>query len=99
MFPFLFFKEMDTFPQFPQNQAPQQPIGAEPFDSTQGKPKTKYFKFAAAFLAIIIIAAGGYFIWDKYFSPAAKLNRQTQENYQKYLDFQKNYETNIKVEN
>jgi len=76
--------------QFTQYQPPQQPASAEP---TQ---KTKYWKFAAGFLAIIIIAAGGFFVWNKYFSPAAKLARQTQENYQKYLDWQKNYETAMK---
>ena len=56
------------------------------------KPKRKYWKFVAGFLGIIIIVAGGFFVWDKYFSPAAKINRETQKNYQKYLDWQKNYE-------
>ena len=56
------------------------------------KPKRKYLKFIIGFLAIIILAAGGFFVWDKYFSPAAKINRETQKNYQKYLDWQKNYE-------
>jgi len=54
--------------------------------------KTKFWKFAIGFLAIIIIAAGGFFIWNKYFSPSAKLARQTEENYQKYLDWQTKYE-------
>ena len=54
--------------------------------------KRKYWKFVVGFLAIIILAAGGFFVWEKYFSPQAKLNRQTQENYQKYLDWEKNYE-------
>ena len=44
------------------------------------------------FLAIIVLAAGGFFIWDKYLSPQAKLERQNRENYQKYLDWQANYE-------
>ena len=56
------------------------------------KPKRKYLKFIIGFLAIIILAAGGFFVWDKYFSQQAKLNRQNAENYQKYLDWQKNYE-------
>jgi len=56
------------------------------------KPKRKYWKFVIGFLAIIILAAGGFFVWDKYFSQQAKLNRQNAENYQKYLDWQKNYE-------
>ena len=56
------------------------------------KPKRRYWKFIAVFLGIMIIAVGGFFVWNKYFSPQAKLNRQTQENYQKYLDWQKNYE-------
>lgn len=60
------------------------------------KPKRKFWKFIAGFLAIIIIVGGGFFVWQKYFSPQAKLDRQTQENYQKYLDWQANYEKAMK---
>ena len=54
--------------------------------------KTKFWKFVIGFLAIVLLAAGGFFVWNKYFSPQAKLARQTQENYQKYLDWQAKYE-------
>ncbi len=60
------------------------------------KPKRKYWKFVAGFLLIIIIAVGGFFVWEKYFSPQAKINRETQKNYEKYLDWQKNYENAMK---
>jgi len=60
------------------------------------KCKSKYWKFAAGFLGIIILVAGGYFVWDKYLSPEAKSNRETEQNYQKYLDWQKNYESAMK---
>ncbi len=56
------------------------------------KSKKKYWKFVAGFLGIIVIVAGGFFVWDKYFSPQAKINRETQKNYEKYLEWQKNYE-------
>jgi len=56
------------------------------------KPKRKYWKFVAGFLGIIIIVFGGFFVWEKYFSPQAKINRETQKNYEKYLEWQKNYE-------
>jgi len=59
---------------------------------TFSQPRTKYWKFVVAFLVIIIIAAGGFFVWNRYFSSSAQLNRQTQENYQKYLDWQAKYE-------
>ncbi len=58
--------------------------------------KSKYWKFAAGFLAIIILFAGGYFVWDKYLSPEAISNRETAKNYQKYLDWQKNFEEAMK---
>ena len=56
------------------------------------KSGRKYWKFVIGFLIIIVVVAGGFFVWDKYFSQQAKLNRQNAENYQKYLDWQKNYE-------
>ena len=60
------------------------------------KPKRKYLKFIIGFLAIIILAAGGFFVWDKYFSPMAKINRETQKNYEKYLEWERNYEKAMK---
>ena len=60
------------------------------------KPKRKYWKFVVGFLAIIILAAGGFFVWEKYLSPMAKINRETQKNYEKYLEWQKNYEKAMK---
>jgi predicted negative regulator of RcsB-dependent stress response len=65
-------------------------------NQTNQNPKRKYWKFVVWFLAIIVLAAGGFFVWDKYFSPEAKLNRQNAENYQKYLDWQANYEKAMK---
>ena len=60
------------------------------------KPKRKYWKFVGGFLIIILLVAGGFFVWEKYFSPQAKINRETQKNYQKYLDWEKNYEKAMK---
>ncbi|MEE8131449.1 MAG: hypothetical protein V3T98_00090 [Candidatus Paceibacterota bacterium] len=59
-----------------------------------GEPKTKskYWKFVVAFLVIILVVVGGYFVWNKYFSPQAISNRETQKNYEKYLEWEKNYE-------
>jgi len=64
--------------------------------SSPQKSKSKYWKFAVGFLGIIILVAGGYFVWNKYLSPEAKSNRETERNYQKYLDWQKNYEDAMK---
>ncbi len=60
------------------------------------KNKNKYWKFVVGFLAIIILFAGGYFVWDKYLSPQAKLDRQNQENYEKYLDWREDFEEAMK---
>ncbi len=57
-----------------------------------GKRKSKFWKFALTFLAIFILIDGGYFVWDRYFSPAARYQRETQKNYEKYLDWQADYE-------
>lgn len=58
--------------------------------------KSKYWKFAVGFLVIIVLFAGGYFVWDKYLSPQARSNRETERNYQKFLDWQKNFEEAMK---
>jgi len=63
---------------------------------SSGAPKSRYWKFAIGFLVIMLLVVGGYVAWDKYLSPQARLNRQTQENYQKYLNWQKNYEDAMK---
>lgn len=63
---------------------------------TPEKPKRRYWKFVAGFLVIIVLAGGGFFVWNRYFSPQAKLNRQNAENYQKYLEWQANYEKAMK---
>lgn len=38
--------------------------------------KLSYWKFLVAFAAIIGLVAGGYFIWDRYFSEAGFIRRQ-----------------------
>ncbi|MFA5098969.1 MAG: hypothetical protein WC461_01990 [Candidatus Paceibacterota bacterium] len=58
--------------------------------------KSKYLKFVAGFLGIIILFAGGYFIWDRYLSPEARLDREREQGVQKYLDLVKNYEDAMK---
>jgi len=65
-------------------------------DSEIKPTKRRYWKFIAGFLGIMVIAGAGFFVWNKYFSPQAKLERQTQENYQKYLNWQTNYEKAMK---
>jgi len=60
------------------------------------KSGRKYWKFVLGFLIIIVVVAGGFFVWDKYFSQQAKLNRQNAENYLKYFDWQRNYEKAMK---
>ncbi len=56
------------------------------------KPEKRYWKFALGFLGIIVIVGSGFFVWERYLSPQAKINRETQKNYEKYLAWEKNYE-------
>ncbi len=66
----------------------------------QNQPQIKraYWKFVAVFLVIIILAGGGFFVWNKYFSPEAKSKKQAEESLQKYLDWQKKYEDAMKAD-
>ena len=73
---------MDTLS--PESQTQQNQISE--------KPKRKYLRFALGFLGIIVVVGGGFFVWERYLSPAAKSNRETQKNYEKYLAWEKNYE-------
>ena len=57
-----------------------------------GAGNGRFFMFVGAFLAIMLVAGGSYFTWNKYFSAEAK----TQRNYQKYVDWQANYEKAMK---
>lgn len=57
-----------------------------------------FIKFAVAFLAILVLAGGGYYAWQNYLSPSARSARQAEANYQKYLDWQKNYEAAMKAD-
>jgi hypothetical protein len=68
-----------------------------------GSPPTKwgkkhFLKFGLIFLGILIIVAGGYFIWNGYLSPSAQYARQANANYQKYLDQQATYESAMKAD-
>ncbi len=55
------------------------------------KPRRTFWKFIIAFLVIIGLVIGGYFVWNQYFSPQAISNQETQKNYEKYLEWEENY--------
>jgi hypothetical protein len=50
-----------------------------------------YLKHIAAFLGLILLVGGSYFVWDGYFSEGAKYRRQVEENMTKYTEWEKNY--------
>lgn len=52
---------------------------------------TSYRKFVMMFLAIVIVAGGGYFVWDRYFSEAGQARRMAAEQEQAYAAAEKNY--------
>ncbi len=60
------------------------------------KPKSKFWKFVARFLIIIILSIAGFWLWSKYLSPQAKYQRQTQKQYEAYLKWEDNYKTALK---
>ncbi len=60
------------------------------------KAKNKYRKFALGFLGIIIVTAGGFFVWDKYFSPSAKYNRQLQRQSEAYMQWEERHKQAMK---
>lgn len=55
------------------------------------KPKRKFWKFVAGFFGIIILAVGGFFVWDKYLSPQAKSHRQMEKQYEAYMKWEERH--------
>ncbi|MDP2705751.1 MAG: hypothetical protein Q8O49_00920, partial [bacterium] len=45
---------------------------------------------------VISLIFAGFFGWENYWSSEARGNRETQKNYQKYLDWEKNYNEAMK---
>lgn len=41
------------------------------------------YKFIGAFLGIVLVAVGGWWVWDGYLSPEAKQRRAANENYER----------------
>lgn len=50
-----------------------------------------YLGHISAFLGLIVLVGGGYFVWDGYFSEGAKYSRQVEENMKKYNEWEVNY--------
>lgn len=44
----------------------------------------------------VLLVLGGFFSWQNYWSPEARSNRETEKNYQKYLDWERNYNEAMK---
>src|SRR3989344_2512080 len=55
------------------------------------KPKKTYWKFVFGFLGIVVVIGGGFFVWEKYFSPEAKSRRQMEKQYEAYMEWEKRY--------
>lgn len=55
------------------------------------KPKRKFWKFVAGFFGIIILAVGGFFVWDKYLSPQAKSQSQMEKQYEAYMEWEERH--------
>lgn len=53
--------------------------------------KKSYWKFVAGFLGIIVVIAGGFFVWNGYLSPTAKSQRQMEKQYEAYMEWEKRH--------
>ncbi len=53
--------------------------------------KKDYFVFAGIFLAIILVVAGGYFVWDRYLSEASRARRFAEEQMRVIEKAEKDY--------
>ncbi|MCX7589835.1 MAG: hypothetical protein N2Z85_02760, partial [Patescibacteria group bacterium] len=58
--------------------------------------KKRFLKFAFALFLIIAIFSGTVFVYENYLNPKAKLAKEQQKNYEKYLQMQANYEKAMK---
>lgn len=60
------------------------------------KKKKSFLFFALEFVVILVLVGLGYAAWAIWLSPEAQLARQTQEQYEKYLSWQEQYEEAMK---
>jgi len=58
-----------------------------------------YRKFVLIFLAIILAAGGGYFVWDRFFSVMGKERRFAAEQERTYREAEKKYLEAMKADN
>lgn len=55
------------------------------------KEKGKFWKFFIGLVVLVVLGAVIFFVWSGYFSPEARQARNTQQNYEKYLAWEKAY--------
>ncbi len=82
-----------------QNQAQFQPqdSGRISLPPENMRTKKKVWVILIAVFALILLA-GGYFAWTKYFSPEAQRERKLQENIDKYTSAMKTFEETMRAD-
>ncbi|MFA6136264.1 MAG: hypothetical protein WC705_02815 [Candidatus Paceibacterota bacterium] len=50
-----------------------------------------FLEFFITFILILTVVLGGFLVYEKYFSASARSARETQQNYEKYLNWEKQY--------
>ncbi len=60
--------------------------------------KKSFLKFGSVFIGIILITLGGVYLWNNYLSESAKVGRDLEKKYQKFYEFQKNYEEAMRAD-
>jgi len=60
-------------------------------DGGAGDFKRRFFIFAGAFLVIVLVVSGVYFVWDRYFSEAGQARRFAEEQMRVIEKAEKDY--------
>jgi len=60
------------------------------------KPRRVWWKFAVGAVIILILAGGGYWAWDKYFSSEARENQRLQKQVEAYQAWENRYKEAMK---
>ena len=74
-----------------ENQNQLQGKTAESEEQKEPKFSGSFFKFASVMLAMVVAGLAASYLWQTYVSPQARANRQMEEQYRKYQEFEVAY--------
>jgi len=74
-----------------ENQNQLQGKTADSEEQKEPKFSGSFFKFASVMLAMVVAGLAASYLWQTYVSPQARANRQMEEQYRKYQEFEVAY--------